>query len=497
MTLPASGAISLFAVNDELGLSHTAQIGLLCTNVRTLFGTASGAVGLTTGYGKSNTTVPGVPTGVSASVTSCCAISVSFSAPACTGHLTIDSYQVVCTSSGSNSATGSSSPISFTGLSASTSYTFKVRAHNSKGYGSYSSASNSASLTLAFNGFNTPADISTAYMEMTSVAVNSSGLFVAVGYQSSSYPAYTTSSDGSTWTTPNYMSPNNSCAGIFMGTIQSVTVNSSGLFVAVGYKYGYGANCHYPLYATSTDGINWPLPATMNGSTTPANMRSVTVNSSGLFVAVGYNNSNYPVYATSSNGSTWTTPALMNGSTAGANMDSVAVNSSGLFVAVGNIAYPYYPYPVYATSSDGSTWTTPATMNGSTTTAYMTGVTVNSSGLFVAVGYDNNSNYPLYATSSDGSTWTTPAAMNGSGSFAQMKSVAVNRAGVFVAVGNDGNNYPVYATSSNGSTWTTPAQMNGSAVSSRMNSVTANKSGLFVSVGINVSVGHPWVAKSN
>ena len=139
MTLPASGAISLFAVNDELGLSHSAQIGLLCTNVRTLFGVASGAVGLQTGYGKSNTSVPGAPTGVSASATSCSAISVSFSAPACTGHLTIDSYQVVCTSSGSNSATGASSPISVTGLSALTSYTFKVRAHNSKGYGCYSS----------------------------------------------------------------------------------------------------------------------------------------------------------------------------------------------------------------------------------------------------------------------------------------------------------------------------------------------------------------------
>ena len=59
MTLPASGAISLFAVNDELGLSHSAQIGLLCTNVRTLFAVASGAVGLQTGYGKANCAAPG------------------------------------------------------------------------------------------------------------------------------------------------------------------------------------------------------------------------------------------------------------------------------------------------------------------------------------------------------------------------------------------------------------------------------------------------------
>jgi hypothetical protein len=39
-------------------------------------------------------------------------------------------------------------------------------------------------------------------------------------------------------------------------------------------------------------------PATMNGSTTVTNMRSVTINSSGLFVAVGYTRANnYPVSA--------------------------------------------------------------------------------------------------------------------------------------------------------------------------------------------------------
>jgi len=59
MTLPASGAISLFDVNDELGLTRTAAIGLLCTNVRTLFNVASGAVGLQTGYGKANCAAPG------------------------------------------------------------------------------------------------------------------------------------------------------------------------------------------------------------------------------------------------------------------------------------------------------------------------------------------------------------------------------------------------------------------------------------------------------
>jgi hypothetical protein len=55
MTLPASGAISLFDVNVELGRTGTTQIALGDTIVRTLFATASGAVGLNTGYSKANT----------------------------------------------------------------------------------------------------------------------------------------------------------------------------------------------------------------------------------------------------------------------------------------------------------------------------------------------------------------------------------------------------------------------------------------------------------
>ena len=85
----------------------------------------------------------------------------------------------------------------------------------------------------------------------------------------------------------------------------------------------------------------------MNGSTAVAIMNSVTVNSSGLFVAVGQNINNYPVYATSSNGSTWTTPTQMNGSSTYAEMQAVTVNSSGLFVAVG---FNSNGYPDYVTS---------------------------------------------------------------------------------------------------------------------------------------------------
>jgi hypothetical protein len=146
MTLPASGAISFSCINTELGYSSTAAISLNDAAVRGLFGQASGSVCMNTGHGKSNTSVPGAPTSVSGSSPTSSSISVSFSAPACNGHLTIDSYQAI-SSPGCITASSSSSPISVTGLSPGTSYTFRVRAHNSKGYGCYSSASASVSTT--------------------------------------------------------------------------------------------------------------------------------------------------------------------------------------------------------------------------------------------------------------------------------------------------------------------------------------------------------------
>jgi len=148
MALPASGAIAFSCINTELGYSSTAAVSLNDSAVRTLFGQASGAVDMNTGHGKSNTSVPGAPTSVSGSSPTSSSVSVSFSTPACNGHLTIDSYQAI-SSPGCITSSASASPISVTGLLSGTSYTFRVRAHNSKGYGSYSSSSASITTSVA------------------------------------------------------------------------------------------------------------------------------------------------------------------------------------------------------------------------------------------------------------------------------------------------------------------------------------------------------------
>lgn len=92
---------------------------------------------------------PGSPSGVVA-VLSGSDASVSFVAPVSNGGATITSYTVT-SSPGNFTASGSSSPLTVTGLTGGTTYSFTVKATNSYGVGTASASSNSLSIPFTIS----------------------------------------------------------------------------------------------------------------------------------------------------------------------------------------------------------------------------------------------------------------------------------------------------------------------------------------------------------
>ena len=345
-------------------------------------------------------------------------------------------------------------------------------AASAKGFGW---SGNTAAALVGFTGFTAPRTMNgsstTAYMY--GVAVNTARRFVAVGNAKAAY-----STNGTTWTTP---------ATVFGSSVMfDVAVNSAGLFVAVGSS---GAS-------TSTDGITWTAVIAISGFVANA----VAVNSSGLFVAVGsivVSTFNRFAFSSSSDGVTWTAAAQIDsGAGLYGSATGVAVSSAGVFAVIGNLTGPggYANYVATSASSDGITW---AAMNTtSATNSVAAKMTVNSSGLFVAVGNRKSSSGigeagTVYYSSSPSVSFSqaTMGGVSGNNLRNLMQAVAVNNTtGLFVAVGNGvgtggQSGLPVYSTSSDGTTWTVPTRMNGAITPTTLTAVAVASTGLFVTVG--------------
>jgi hypothetical protein len=259
---------------------------------------------------------------------------VTFSAPSFDGGLPITSYTATAVEDPTKTATGASSPISVTGLSSATNYTFKVYATNAIGTGAGSLTSNQITATTvpqtpAAPSVSVPANQAWGSNANISIVVTAGA---TGGLSITSYGA--TSSSGNTGTSgtttvtvsdtrgtprtytatvsngngPSSASPASS--SITPSTVPNQIAQPSASAGVTSATVTWSAPDDGSSAITSYDLLN-SLGGTRTGVTSPYNWTALTAGQAYTFQAKANNNNGPGAYSPSSNSVTPTSPPII------------------------------------------------------------------------------------------------------------------------------------------------------------------------------------------
>ncbi len=266
--------------------------------------------------------------------------------------------------------------------------------------------------------------------------------------------------------------------GSIQGTIQSVSMNSSGTSLIGGQEFT-GSN---PAYAALVSSSGTVTPLTFIGLPgLHGIIYSVAINNSGNGI-IGGRDTTGPIYAAlvppSGNPlAPLTFPPLV---AAGGIINTVAMNDSGNSI-IGGQAF-YNAQPAYAALVSSSGTVTSLTLTGGIdTTGEISSVSINSSGSGMIGGQDLTGSQPAYAALVSSSGTVTPLTLTGGGiaTTGKIVSLGINSSGNGIVGGQDlTSSQPAYAALVSSSAAVTPLALTGGlATNGIINSVAINDSG--------------------
>ena len=255
-----------------------------------------------------NGVVPGAPTIGTATVTGASAVSVGFSAPLFDGGAGIIGYTVI-SNPGGLTATGAGSPITVTGLTPGTSYTFVVTATNADGTGAASAPSNAVTpvpplavapvsatvaygtaspISLAITGAASSVAVATAPAHGTAVVSGTTITYTpAPGYAGSDSFSYT-ASDAYTTTAAATVSITVSAPTVVIDTASLAVATADSAYTQTLGSSGGASPYRYALSSGALPaGLSLSASGTLSGTPTATGSFAFDVTSTDSSTGIG------------------------------------------------------------------------------------------------------------------------------------------------------------------------------------------------------------------
>ena len=401
--------------------------------------------------------IPSAPTNVTA-VAGNASATISFTAPQSDGGSAITSYTATATdvtypAAGSTTASGSSSPITISGLNNGDAYTVTVQATNDVGTSDASAPSNDVTpYAVAPGTIASWKGRPTGASELRGISCPTTATCVAVGTDGDLFIEQELPPDGGqpVWSGSEY-------AG--SGTLNGVSCASPGNCTAVGQLTNAPSGSPSAVALTETNGT-WSGAVAVTGGTNGF-FNAVSCTAPGFCTAVGIDSSRVPMFSTETNGNWSNVKAITSSSYSaqGGTFTGVSCTSPRNCVGVGQNANSDGQV-IWSTETNG-VWAPVANFPTNAGGGGLNGISCVSAGNCTAVGFDYSNSSPVYITETNG-TWqdtTQEVSISGDTSGGTFNGVSCSDATDCVAVGATYGGQPIYALDTSG-TWSDASPLN-------------------------------------